>query len=69
MATGVLQVRYIHKGFDIPMDRLGIRPAADEGRIKQALASHLAVPLEWLSSFVMQRSGDGNVTLRLDAFE
>lgn len=69
MATGVLQVRFVHKGFDVPLTKLGVRPAAGEYSIKQALASHLAVPLEWLNSYVLQRNPDGNVTLRMDAFE
>ena len=69
MATGVLRVRYVHKGFDVLLTQLGVRPAAEEGRIKQALANHLAVPLEWLNSYVLQRNNDGNVTLRQDAFE
>lgn len=69
MATGVLHVRYVHKGFDVPLTKLGVRPAAEEGSIKQALATHLAVPLEWLNNYVMQRSGDGNVTLCWDACE
>ena len=64
--TGVLQVRYAYKGFDVPLEQLGVREkdAADERRIKQALARYLAVPLDWLNPFVVQRDRDGNVLLR-----
>ena len=69
--TGVLQVRYAYKGFDVPLERLGVRErdAADERRIKQALARYLAVPLDWLNSFVVQRDRDGNVLLRETALD
>lgn len=69
VTDGVLHVRFVHKGFDVPLNRLGVRPAAEESRIKQALANHLIVPLEWLAEYVIQRHGDGDVTLRLDAYE
>ena len=64
MPQGVLHVRYVHKGFDVPLSRLGVAPATDERRIKQALARHLAVPASWLNSYVLERAGDGNMTLR-----
>ncbi len=62
--NGVLHVRYVNRGFDVPLSRLGVRPAADEHKIKQALATHLTVPITWLNDFVMQRKGD-DVILRL----
>lgn len=62
--NGLLQVRYAYKGFDVPLERLGVKDAADERRIKQALARYLTVPMDWLNSFVLQRDRDGNVLLR-----
>jgi hypothetical protein len=70
MNTGVLHVRYVNRGFDVPLNRLGVRQSAveaDEDRIKTALAKHLVVPTTWLKEFVMQRHTDGDVTLRLIA--
>jgi hypothetical protein len=67
--TGLLQVRYAYKGFDVPLERLGVKDAADERRIKQALARHLTVPMDWLNSFVLQRDREGNVLLRETAFD
>ncbi len=67
--TGLLQVRYAYKGFDVPLERLGVRDAADERRIKQALARYLTVPADWLNTFAIQRDRDGNVTLRETALE
>ena len=64
MTGGVLRVRYVNRGFDVPLTRLGVRPAADEVSIKQALAQHLVVPITWLKEFVMDRDGE-DVTLRL----
>ena len=67
--TGLLQVRYAYKGFDVPLDRLGVKDAADEHRIKQALARYLTVPMDWLNTFVLQRDRDGNVMLRETAVD
>jgi hypothetical protein len=64
MIEGKLQVRYAHKGFDLPLQELGVKPATDDGWIKQALAKRLVVPLDWLNEFVVERHQDGNVTLR-----
>lgn len=69
MNAGVLHVRYAYKGFDVPFERLGVAPSYDERRIKQALARHLVVPLAWLSSYAIERHGDGNITLRLESFD
>lgn len=65
MTEGVLRVLYAHKGFEVPLQRLGVITVADEGRIKQALARHLIVPISWLDGSVMKRDPQGNVTLRL----
>ncbi len=67
MNNGVLHVRYVNRGFDVPLTRLGVRQVADENRLKAALAKHLVVPPTWLNEFVMQRHEDGDVTLRLVA--
>lgn len=67
MNSGMLHVRYVNRGFDLPLNRLGVRPAADEGRIKDALAKHLTVPITWLNEFILQRHDDGDLTLRLIA--
>lgn len=63
MTGGLLQVRYTTRGFDLPLDRLGVIPGADERKIKQALARYLAVPGDWLNRYVVQRNGE-NVMLR-----
>lgn len=70
MSESVLHVQYINRGFDVPLKRLGLRPVElDGGVIKQALAKHLSVPLSWLNGFELNRDHDGDVTLRLVAFE
>lgn len=67
--NGLLQVRYAYKGFDVPLEILGIKDLADERRIKQALARYLTVPMDWLNSFVLQQDRDGNVLLRETALD
>lgn len=67
--TGLLQVRYAYKGFDVPLDRLGVKDVADEHRVKQALARYLTVPMDWLNSFVLQCDREGNVMLRQVALD
>lgn len=62
--TRLLQVRFAFKGFDVPLESLGVKDAADERRIKQALARYLTVPMDWLNSFVIQHDREGNVLLR-----
>lgn len=69
MTSGVLHVRYLYKGFDVPLDRLGVWPAAEESRIKQALAKHLIVPAAWLDAYTVQRHLDGDVTLKLESLD
>lgn len=66
MSDAVLHVQYAHRGFDVSLHELGVSPAADERRIKQALASHLVVPLAWLNSYIFERHPDGDLALRLD---
>ena len=61
---GVLHVEYAYRGFDVPLDRLGVGPAADDRRIKQALARLLVVPEAWLSDFEVRREPEGDLTLR-----
>lgn len=63
MNDAVLRVRYAFKGFDMPLNRLGVPPVADDSWIKQALARYLVVPLSWLNSYDVQRDTQGNVTL------
>ena len=48
----------------MPLELLGVKDAADEGRIKQALARYLTVPMDWLNTFVLQFDREGNVMLR-----
>lgn len=69
--NGLLQVRYAFKGFDVPLERLGVNdPAvADERKVKQALARYLTVPLDWLNTFAYQRDREGNVLLREAALD
>lgn len=69
MTSELLHVRYVYRGFDVPFDRLGVKPAADDGRIKQAVARYLTVPIAWLNEFVVERHRDGNVTLRLTSYD
>ena len=62
--SALLQVRYAHKGFDVPLERLGVCLPVDERKLKQALARHLVVPISWLNSFVVERQDDCGVVLR-----
>ncbi len=68
MAQNVLHVRYAFKGFDLPLERLGLKTSASEERIKQALARHLTVPREWLEPFTLQHDHSGDLTLRSEAY-
>ena len=67
VASGVIHVRFNGRSFDIPTSRLDLALDASDERIKRMLAEFLDVPLARLAPYVIDRHGNGNLTLRPEA--
>jgi hypothetical protein len=63
----VLHVRFDGRSLDVPLDVLGLAPAAGDGAVREALARHLEVPEADLRDYVLDRHATGNLTLRPEA--
>jgi hypothetical protein len=63
----VLHVRFDGRSIDIPLSGLDIGPASADVEIKRSLARHLAVPVEKLRDYVVDRHQTGNLTVRPEA--
>jgi hypothetical protein len=63
----VIHVRFAGRSFDLRLGRYGISRASSDEQVKHAVASHLEVPLHRLTDYVVDRHGNGNLTLRPEA--
>ena len=63
----VVHVRFAGRSFDLPLATLDVGRAASDGDVKRAVAGHLEVPLARLADYVVDRHGNGNLTLRPEA--
>ena len=63
----LMHVRFAGKSFDVPMPVLGIGPSWPDAQIKRALAKHLEVPEGAMKHYVIDRHGNGNLTVRPEA--
>jgi hypothetical protein len=63
----VVHVRFAGQSFDVPLRVLDISAGAHNGDVKQALARHLEIHESRLRDYVVDRHGNGNLTVRPEA--
>lgn len=63
----VVHVRFAGRSFDVSLADLGVRVGDDDGDVKRALARHLDVHASRLMDYVVDRHGNGNMTVRPEA--
>ena len=63
----VVHVRFAGRSFDVSLNTLDLGYGADDGDVKQTLARHLEVHPTRLRDYVVDRHGNGNLTLRPEA--
>ena len=65
--AAVVHVRFAGRSFDVPIAQLDLTVGSTDDQIKHALAQHLEVPFARLIDYVVDRHGNGNLTLRPEA--
>jgi hypothetical protein len=65
--NAVAHVRFAGHSFDVPLSTLGVYVGDDDGDVKQTLAKHLKVHPSRLADYVVDRHGNGNLTVRPEA--
>ena len=65
--AAVIHVRFAGRSFDVPLDRLDLGVGSTDVQIKQALAGYLEVNVSRLGDYVVDRHGNGNLTVRPEA--
>lgn len=63
----VIHIRFMGQSRDIPLEDLGLEPAAPDGDVRQAVARHLEVAERDLAGHIIERHENGNLTLRPEA--
>jgi hypothetical protein len=63
----LIHVRFAGRSFDVALATLDIGRGADDGDVKQALARHLEIHPSRLRDYVVDRHGNGNLTVRPEA--
>jgi hypothetical protein len=63
----VVHVRFNGRSFDVPLTVLDVRVGSHDGDVKAALARHLEVHPSRLTDYVVDRHGNGNLTVRPEA--
>jgi hypothetical protein len=63
----VVHVRFGGRSFDVPLADLGLRVGDDDGDVKRSLAARLDVHPSRLMDYVVDRHGNGNLTVRPEA--
>ena len=63
----LIHVRYTGRRFDIPLVGLDLCSASSDVEIKHVIAMHLEVSDRRLDDYVVDRHGDGHMTLHLPA--
>ena len=66
-AGAVIHVRFAGKSFDVALNRFDLGVGSTDAQVKQALARHLEVPVHRLDDYVVDRHGNGNLTVRPEA--
>jgi hypothetical protein len=65
--NSTVHVRFEGKSFDIPVDQLDVAVGSSDGEVKAALAGYLDVATNRFQHYVIERHGNGNVTVRPEA--
>jgi hypothetical protein len=63
----VIHVRFNGRSFDVPLSALDVGARSDDEQIKRNLARHLEVNVSRLDDYVVDRHGNGNLTIRPEA--
>ena len=63
----VVHVRFAGQSFDVPLRVLELSAGAHNGEVKHALARHLEIHESRLRDYVVDRHGNGNLTVRPEA--
>ena len=63
----VLHVRFNGRSFDVPLAMLDVGTRSRESDVKRNLARHLEVNPSRLDDYVIDRHGNGNLTIRPEA--
>src|SRR5689334_10450799 len=66
-AAAVVHVRFGGRSFDVPLTVLDLGVGSRDGDVKGALARHLEVHPSRLMDYVVDRHGNGNLTVRPEA--
>jgi hypothetical protein len=62
-----IHIRFEGRSSDIPQSELDIGEASTDDQIRQAVATHLGVPPNKLLAFALDKTANGNITLRPEA--
>lgn len=63
----VVHVRFAGRSFDVPLRVLDVGVGSHDGDVKETLARHLEVHPSRLRDYVVDRHGNGNLTVRPEA--
>jgi hypothetical protein len=63
----VVHVRFAGRSFDVPLRTLDVGVGSHDGDVKETLARHLEVHPSRLRDYVVDRHGNGNLTVRPEA--
>jgi metallophosphoesterase superfamily enzyme len=63
----VVHVRFAGRSFDVSLRALDVSVGSHDGDVKEALARHLEVHPSRLRDYVVDRHGNGNLTVRPEA--
>ena len=63
----VIHVRFGGRSFDVPLRTLDVSAGSHDGDVKETLARHLEVHPSRLRDYVVDRHGNGNMTVRPEA--
>jgi hypothetical protein len=63
----VVHVRFAGRSFDVPFRVLDVSVGSHDGDVKETLARHLEVHPSRLRDYVVDRHGNGNMTVRPEA--
>jgi len=62
--ASVLHVRFAGESFDVSLAKLNLAADAKDRQVKEALAGHLDLSSDQFNDYVIDRHGNGNLTIR-----
>lgn len=66
-ANPIVHVRFDGRSWDIPLELLRLGSAPSDSDVRMALARHLETPVTALTSYIVERHANGNLTVRPEA--